>query len=80
MPKSLPWLFRVSSGQSLSKSADGFQPFWVPFGGFEALFCVRFGSKSLPSLFRCFSGKSLSKLEDGFQPFWVPFSSFFMGR
>ena len=33
LPKSLPWLFRVSSGQSLSKSADGFQPFWV-------LFCV----------------------------------------
>ncbi len=41
LPKSLPWLFRVSSGQSLSKSADGFQPFWVPFGGFEALFCAQ---------------------------------------
>jgi hypothetical protein len=26
VPKSLPWLFGVSSGQSLSKVADGFQP------------------------------------------------------
>ncbi len=68
VPKSLPWLFRVSSGQSLSKSKDGFQPFWV-----------RFVPKSLPSLLGCSSGQSLSKSADGFQPFWVPKSSFLMG-
>ena len=62
VPKSLPWLFRVSSGQSLSKSADGFQPFWVPFGGFEALFCVRFVSVLGPNRCLRFSGVLVGNL------------------
>jgi hypothetical protein len=59
----LPSLLVASSGKSLSKVADGFQPIGE--------FVVEMWSFLLPSLLGCSSGKSLSKLEDGFQAIWV---------